>query len=211
MGSSQEIERFINMLPGVLGARTDMADGVVTEVHVLASADRHPMQIVRDIESVVAAKLGIRLDRRIISVAQLQANQTAQPRLVLDTVQLKLRGDMTDIQVELTIGDARFVGTASGPTARAHRLRTAAAATLDAVQASLGGSAQFFVEEIGVTQVGDEEAVVLTVVMRQGSSEQVMVGCTLIWRDEAESAARATLSAINRRYERLRKSTAAVL
>ena len=45
-------------------------DGTVRDVHVLATTDLGPKQIVRNVESALLARYGIRLDHRAISVAQ---------------------------------------------------------------------------------------------------------------------------------------------
>lgn len=206
MRTAEEMEQIIKGLPAVLGVRVGLNDQAVGEVHVLASADRHPMQIVRDIESAVLAHLGIALDRRIISVAQLRDDGVEAPRLVLDTVNVRFQGDVTHITVELTANGLRHTGSASGPSARTQRLRTAASATLQAVEASLGGRIHLFVDEIGIAEVNAQEAVVVTVGLQERAEQHITVGCSFVWRDDAESAARAALSAINRRYGALLSS-----
>ncbi|HSJ06739.1 MAG TPA: hypothetical protein VK936_08555, partial [Longimicrobiales bacterium] len=68
-----EIEGLLTALRGVLAARIAMSPlGRIEEIHILADAATHPKQIVRNIESALSAGLGISVDRRLISVAQVR-------------------------------------------------------------------------------------------------------------------------------------------
>jgi hypothetical protein len=68
-----EIEGLLTALRGVLAARIAVSpSGRIEEIHVLADAATHPKQIVRNIESALNAGLGISVDRRLISVAQVR-------------------------------------------------------------------------------------------------------------------------------------------
>lgn len=67
-----EIEALIAALTGVLAARVVLnAIGHIDEIHVLADEQLQPKQIVRNIESALGAGLAVSIDRRIVSVAQL--------------------------------------------------------------------------------------------------------------------------------------------
>src|SRR5258708_7145278 len=70
----QAIERELCRLPDVSVARL-VADGAgrIIEAHILATQDKHPKQIVRDVQSVALAEFGIEIDRRVVSVVQLGA------------------------------------------------------------------------------------------------------------------------------------------
>lgn len=70
----EDAERLIGALAGIVSAHivTDGA-GRMVEIHVLASPDLHPKQVVRNVESALSAGLGIQVDRRIVSVAQIRA------------------------------------------------------------------------------------------------------------------------------------------
>jgi hypothetical protein len=73
--SEHEIEGLLTALNGVLAARVALSpQGRVEEVHVLSDPSMHPKQMVRNIESALSAGLGITVDRRAISVAQVRAD-----------------------------------------------------------------------------------------------------------------------------------------
>lgn len=51
--------------------------GRLDEIHVLASDALHPKQVVRNIESALSAGMGILIDRRVVSVAQVRTEEYA--------------------------------------------------------------------------------------------------------------------------------------
>jgi hypothetical protein len=68
-----EVERELCRIPEISAARivTNDLDRPV-EVHILASAAKLAKQVVRDVQSVALAAFGLELDRRVISVVQLE-------------------------------------------------------------------------------------------------------------------------------------------
>lgn len=71
--SDNDAERLLASLAGVLSAHvvTDSV-GRILEIHILSAAEIHPKQVVRNVESALSAGLGIEIDRRIVSVAQVR-------------------------------------------------------------------------------------------------------------------------------------------
>jgi hypothetical protein len=68
-----ELEGLITALHGVMASSVVLDhDRRIEEIHVLAAARMHPKQIVRNIESALSAGLGVTVDRRLISVAQVR-------------------------------------------------------------------------------------------------------------------------------------------
>jgi hypothetical protein len=68
-----EVERLLCSLAGVVSARVVANPlGRLDEIHVLSSPALSPKQVVRNVESALSAGLGIVVDRRIVSVAQIR-------------------------------------------------------------------------------------------------------------------------------------------
>ncbi len=69
----EDAEQLLGALAGVISAHivTDDA-GEMVEIHILATPEHHPKQVVRNVESALSAGLGIQVDRRIVSVAQIR-------------------------------------------------------------------------------------------------------------------------------------------
>lgn len=69
-----ELERELCRIPEVTAARVVAGPtGLIEEVHILAVPLKHAKQVVRDVQSVAQASFGLDLDRRIVSVVQLDA------------------------------------------------------------------------------------------------------------------------------------------
>lgn len=69
----EDAEKLLGSLAGIVSAHivTDAA-GRMVEIHVLSTPDLHPKQVVRNVESALSAGLGVQVDRRIVSVAQIR-------------------------------------------------------------------------------------------------------------------------------------------
>ncbi|MGH7482490.1 MAG: hypothetical protein ACRELV_10070 [Longimicrobiales bacterium] len=77
--TAPDVERLLAALAGVVAARVVMArDGRLEEVHVISDPAFHPKQVVRNVESALSAGLGLNIDRRIVSVAQVDPAEMAE-------------------------------------------------------------------------------------------------------------------------------------
>jgi hypothetical protein len=74
-----EIEEALSQVAEIRAARiVSSEDGVILEIHILATPQKSPKQIVRDVESTIMARFGIPIDHRTVSIAQL--GRDAAPR-----------------------------------------------------------------------------------------------------------------------------------
>jgi hypothetical protein len=70
-----DAEKWIAQIKGVLQCKVDLApDGEVTGVHVVATSDREPRHIVRDVEGLFKARLGMSVFYKKIGVVQVMEN-----------------------------------------------------------------------------------------------------------------------------------------
>lgn len=68
------LEAELSRIPGVTATRVVVDDdGAPSEIHVLAGPDKPAKQVVRDVQSVALARFDLELDRRIVSVVQLES------------------------------------------------------------------------------------------------------------------------------------------
>lgn len=193
------VEETLCQIPGVLSARVLGDDGEFAEVHVLAESGRHPKQVARDIETCLAAKFGVDLDYRRISVAQMEPVEPPDVRLRLGGVTLRLKDRVVEVDVELHLGERAFVGKASGPASARHRLLLTAEATARAVEEAIGSAFSVIVEGAATLHVSGRPAVVVVLTVADYRGEEAHSGTAYIRRDESEAAVRATLAALNRR------------
>ncbi|HUF33821.1 MAG TPA: hypothetical protein VMN58_11510 [Acidimicrobiales bacterium] len=69
----RSVERELCRIPDVRAARIVVGpDTEPVEVHILAVPGKHAKQVVRDIQSVAMASVGLEIDHRIVSVVQLE-------------------------------------------------------------------------------------------------------------------------------------------
>lgn len=213
------LEVELNRLPGVKAARvvTD-ASGTPVEVHVVATPEKHAKQLVRDIQTVCQASFGVDLDRRIVSIVQLDENSplfdTAPPKLeVVATPEPRLRVTSVGVEafdhesrVRVTVERGAEIGTGAsvGPPMMSLLPRLAADAALGAVRELEPLSAPVAVEGASVVDLGSRRIATVTVVCAAFTGDEVLTGSAVVRADEASAVARAVLDALNRRLPALR-------
>lgn len=189
--SDSDAERLLASLEGIVSAHvvTD-ARGRIAEIHVLSASGLHPKQVVRNVESALSAGLGVEIDRRIVSVAQIRT------------------ADDTEDDVAGPDGDRPAAATApSGAAASGDPVRNGAgavaAAPADERPRAAGESPRL--EYVRFASRRDAETCACEVVLRDADREIVGTGSgpdTAAGR--AEAAARAVLDAIEQARDEVR-------
>lgn len=204
----KELEELLKRLPGVLSARMVINNwGAIEEIHVLATTERHPKQIVRDVESSLAAKFGIALDHKKISIAQLTDTEKTLPDVRLKLENVKVSADTSrsryDIEISLLSNmdpDDRFIGRMMGPAARSQTVRLAGMATLDAINQATNSQVNFALEDVRSVEMGSRRLMVaLVLLVNADGEEEVLVGGAVVKGDPLDAAVKACLDASNRR------------
>ena len=210
----EEIEHLLGRLTGVLSARLVINDwGAIEEIHVLASSQRAPKQVVRDVESTLAARWGLRVDHKKISVAQLTGQNMPIPplRVKLLNVQVTVdsRSGHTQAMVKLGRSDAEeesHEGTADGNASRTGFLRSVVGATLVSLNHMVESPGLFALDDVITLTMSGRELVVVTLVLYSPRRyEECLVGAVAIKGDLANSVVKATLDAANRRLPKVAK------
>jgi len=213
-----EIERLLAQLPGVISARLMVNDwGAIEELHVLATTERGPKQIVRDVESTLAARWGIKIDHKKISVAQLAHAGSALPPVrvrlagfssAVDTLRSRYGCTVT---LELAGEDGpRFEGRAEGMNSPSQYPRLVAEATVDALNRAVQDGFHFVLEAARITgMVGYEVALVLLAYHGPRGAFRPLAGAAVVDGDPLEAVIRACLQATNRLMERYVRRKAA--
>lgn len=216
-------QRLLAALGGIVSAKV-VADenGRLAEIHILASPEFHPKQIVRNIESALSAGLGVLVDRRIISVAQLRSDaspelipkpkeapprrrtaaEPRQPRRVI-YVQYDAKASApldSRCRVTLMRGDEELTGTASGVNTPQGRAEAAARAVLAALQ-SAGSMKGVGLEGAAIVQAHGKTCVLVSARVVAGRSSRLLTGIATLGRSPEEAAIFAALQATNRLAE----------
>lgn len=210
-----DVESIVTRLRGVNSARVVTDErGNITEIHVVADESRHPKQVSRDIESALLSQLGLRIDHRIVSIAQMRGGREAAP---VAEVRLKFLGidyslDRTSARARVTVGcgDDSFSGLAStsiSPDLDQEKL--VAKATLEAVEEFLratgiaNGAPAFELRDYTKVKSNGGSLIIATIRLMGGRREEDLVGSALVRDDPWRAAAAAVLDALNRRLTSL--------
>jgi len=104
----RNLEKVLSSLPGIHSAKViSDGNGNLTEIHVLASSQKPAKQVVRDVETAIFATSGIKVDRKIISVAQIEGEDERQSGTSLNFKVKRVSRVFEEPQkIEVTIEDA---------------------------------------------------------------------------------------------------------
>jgi hypothetical protein len=221
-----ELERELVRIPEVTAARVVAAadGGRIAEVHILSLPHKHAKQVVRDVQSVAMASFGLDLDRRIVSVVQLDAVASSSitgpdpdeagldgddagtdSRINVDGVTADRNGLQCTARVVLTRGEQKATGTAEGLVATSSVLRLIAQATISALRHLEPAAVRADVEMATIIRLGDRAVAVSTVVVVVPPYEEVISGSAVVRpAGEFDAVARSVLDATNRRLPQLR-------
>ncbi len=177
------------------------ANGSVAEVHILTGSARSPKQVVRDVESAVMARLGIALDHKKISVAQVDdgSSQYDHSRLKFSDVSIAFNGSRTEATVRLARDGTVHSGSANGTTSPTAQMKLIATATLRAIEDSGLSETSLVLEDVEEVNVGGRRVAVVLVNMITNRGEEMLTGSALIKQDLWKGVVNATLDAVNRR------------
>jgi hypothetical protein len=213
-----EIEGLIAALHGVLAARVSVSPmGRVDEIHVLADDRMHPKQIVRNIESALSAGLGVSVDRRIISIAQVRPDADAEPpepaahvpapskqpdpsagRYVFVGYDARTQPDLQAMcRVTIRQDDDVFSGSGNGPSTPLGRAQSAARAVFAAI-ATARQSESLGLEGVTLVESHGRGYVLVAAHAIIGRSTVPLTGIAALHRSPEEAAILASLQATNR-------------
>ncbi len=213
--TEDEVQELVGQLPGIQSCRLVCNDwGAIEEFHVLAGDERHPKQIVRDIESALAAKWGLQVDHKRVSVASLtsgsgrsgeQSTGSGTAWIELVSIRSTSHPGQQYLEVEVTVrtasGDA--TGRADGGIARAKHGRLSAEAATRALNEILPPGHYIQMEDIrSVDMAAGPVVCVQHSLLRQRIASLLIVGAAPVQGDDwSRAAVQATVAAVNYHIE----------
>lgn len=222
--NEEQCRQLLSHLPGVFAAGLRFDDRQLVEIHILASTDRNPKQIARDVQSALFAAYGMEVDHRIISIAQLPEDPFLSPetytvdddllpdegkahrdvRLLFTGIDSQLKNGVYTVRVHLAHNDSEFTGEAACRDTNLQRSRTVATATLNAVHNFLGGE---YFSLLEVKQINVWGFTVVVTVMEYVDTHNpdplILVGAAVQHDNVSVSIVRSTLDGLNRSVSRL--------
>ncbi len=189
------LEQMLCTITSVQGVRVVMNSEGIKEIHVLASSQRSPKKIVRDIETLLMVQYAYRIDFRCISVAQLLSTSALAEQVKLACVGQVCKPDGVFIEVDLLKGVQRYRGYS---ILKDDLAQASALAAVDAINALFLPAAPFELGDIQCTTLSGRQAVIAHLTYQ---TLEDLLGTALVHNCVAEAAAWAVLEAVNCRLE----------
>lgn len=181
-----DIESVVCRLRDVIAVSVVPDDkGDVAEVHILTGSSRPAKQVVRDVESAVMARLGIALDHKKISIAQVNdgSRQFDHSRLKVSDVSIAFNGSRTEATVRLAKDETLYSGSANGTTSPTAQMKLIAGATLRAIEAAGLSDCSVVLEDVEEVSVGGKRVAVVIVNLVSERDETLLTGAAIIKQD----------------------------
>lgn len=191
------LEGLIGQVRGVLAVRIVLGgDQQIDEIHVVGSPDRVAKQIVRDIESALFVRGGVRVNHKKISLVQLQE---AAIRPTVERVRLvKIGSPDGGCAVTLAIGDREVTGELAVPAGGADELLVAQAA-IAAIEQLITVPSRLRVDHVQMQALGRSQICLALLTRSEDDLTEQMLGVSILRDDGPTAVVRAVLDAVNRR------------
>jgi hypothetical protein len=188
-------EAVLRELPSVIGAcvREDVF-GHPREIHLLVRAGPNPRHLAYDVRDLLEERLGIPVDQRVISIAQIAPGKepgplvsggaatgqpapaaaaaeepvaagAVEPRVRFSGVSTEAMDGRARVRVKLELADGAHAGEAMGVDTAAGRSRAAATAALNAINETCVGRARFEVEHASIVEAFERSYVLVSVLV----------------------------------------------
>ena len=196
-----EIESILNSIPGVLSSKVVAQDDNIEEMHIMATTERNPKQISRDIQSIMFANFNIDIDHKKISIAQIHHASTkkSERRIEVEEININVNGSHLKVGIKLQQDGITYSAEDIGLNTTTNSYRVIANTTLKALQQIIKGNCIFTTEDVEKITIGKKEVMVAAISVVSYHHEEMLVGTAVVKGDFKETIVRATLDAINRR------------
>ena len=196
---SVALQEKISRIDGIEAARVVAGNGHIDEIHVLARRNKHPKQVVRDVQSLAQALYGVNIDRRVVSVVQLADSVLAAgSRPALVDLAENIDSNRSEVTVTLKWKERLLVGQSTGAAATVTRWRLIAEATLEAVRQSIHQDVGLAITAIDLPTLGSRVIAIAQVVVVTESMERPLIGSAYVEGEESRAVVRSVLDALNR-------------
>jgi hypothetical protein len=205
--SSADLELTLGQIKGIYASCVILdASRNLDEIHIVASDARRPKQIVRDIETLLFVKHRVKVDYRKVSLVQLPDEKLLRipvARPEIHEVTERVHGDEKHVQVVIQGAGKIAAGEAVERIDNPDPFRTAAKATITAIEKLLDRRIAVRLDDAATFRFGSREVLLVIVTCQVEDREETFVGVSFVGVRPSEAAARATLDSLNRRIYNL--------
>ncbi len=204
-------EHLLRELNGVASARIvgDSPDRI-REIHILTDHSVEPKQTVRNVESALLAQLGISVDHRVVSVAQVRGPEDAAAARIIGfglgdrrylfagyEFERKL-AHRVECRVRLRLDSQEFIGAAEGTDIERGRMMVAAQAALNALEEAEDHEVGFALDGVKMIDSFDVPVVAAAGFGLSGRTRTFLAGAAALTESPEHAAILAALNATNR-------------
>ena len=216
----REIVAALRDVPGVSEADVEPDDGGgmgLLRLGLKPGVDE--VEVATNVGKLLRERFGIGVDadrvRMVEDTAEADTDVTVTPSEALVPVQragerpaisrmhLVSSGLEVTATVTLAAGGRSVVGESRGSASPVGVQRAVANATLRAVEQLLDGSARFELDHLEISQLGSERTVLAGISLLSVHGAERLTGAAAVREDVRQAVIRATLDALNRRFESL--------
>lgn len=225
--NAEQCRQMLSSLPGIFAAGLRFDEEQLVEIHILASNERNPKQIARDVQSALFAAYGLEVDHRIISIAQLPncpfysqesapaeelpeislpeecAGSEKSVRLLFNGIDINLKDGVYRVTVHLSHNGEIYSGEAHCRDTNIQRNRTVAQATLEAVHSYLGRDPFNLLEVKQINVLGITVDICVMEYVNGPGEPLVLIGAAVQPDNAAVGIVRSTLDGLNRNIGRI--------
>lgn len=216
----ERAEELLKSLIGVVSARVvARPGGSVEEIHLLATRDLTPKQIVRNVESALLAHFDLEVDHRVISVAQTERREDeaaeaavvqspessgSEDRILFIGHQVVTeRAHRIRVAVTAEWRGRRCTGEATGTDLPRARLKTTAAATIAAIEQALAplievDGVTLSLDGVKMVEAFDQTFVLVSVHAIHGRQVTALSGAAAVYDSPDRAVILGTLQATDR-------------
>lgn len=203
----EAMEQMLSQIRGVSAIRVVCsASGMIDEIHVVGAPNRNPKQIVRDIETMLLVRHGIRIDHRKVSLVQIpeRAIIAPQARVGLLDIHESIEDGRSIVTVTLALNELRVQGVGRARTEEpAETTDLVGYATVHALDQLITPFGHLRLERIQAQPFGHIQVFLSHLSLITEQSIETLLGISIAGDDSQTSAARSVLDAINRRLTKL--------
>ena len=233
--SVASVEAHLRQVGDIESVAIDHGDGEILAVHVLATGERKPKLVVRDVVSMVRTRLNVSIDHKKVSVVvpggspaggptdpAPEARPVVRPvpagddgpaddagapgpRVAVHAIAFRDTRGESEAEVVLRHSRREAMGIARGRGSGVDGARLVAAAAAHALERFLDSRHRIEIGEVKEVELGERSAVLVTVSVNRGRDEYLLLGSCWVFDDLKRATVYAVLDATNRVIGRLQR------
>ncbi len=197
MVNPRELEKIIEKIDGIKAVKVVGEEDSIKEIHVITNGGKNPKQIVRDIETAVFALTGFKLDRKVVSVAQLNGDGGVGRKSRIELVDLSVEENGLEVFVRVEVSKDGEVseGESSGPRTSSRIPIVVGEAVVNAIA---NGNMAISLDDVQLVNLHNKSYVLSHLTCFDGKNEWEVIGVAPVGEDLNRSISLSVIDALER-------------